>query len=212
MCFVPAAREGWAHGGTRREKGLRAALWAPPEHGEREGNTAHPSGVHVPAVPRQSRGPNSQGSPRTRGVARSASPRGTAQRGARGQDRAAAAPPLASGRRGRGDSSTRRHRDTGTAAPSPERGGAPAANTRREQDGGRGRKERGTEKGSAAPRDGAGPPADGRARPLHLHRSGAWRARAPGSRSLTGEQQSPLPRGRERCSGTQTRDAALPNA
>lgn len=51
----------------RREKGHRVARWAAAEHGEREGNTAHPSRVRVAAVPQEHRGPASQGSPRTRG-------------------------------------------------------------------------------------------------------------------------------------------------
>lgn len=51
----------------RREKRLRVARGATPEHGEREGNTAHPSGARVTATPGESRGPASQGSPRKRG-------------------------------------------------------------------------------------------------------------------------------------------------
>lgn len=105
------------------------------------------------------------------------------------------------------DAATAGHGDSGTQeerAPSPERGGAPAANTRREQDGGRGRKERRTEKGSAAPRDGASPPADGWALPPHLHRGGGYGAQGFLGVVVSRQQQSPALRGRERCPVTQT--------
>lgn len=71
----------------RREKGLRAARWAAPEHGER--NTPHPSRARVTgsvtgSVTAGEPRPREPGQPPHKGVARSASLRGTAQHGPRG--------------------------------------------------------------------------------------------------------------------------------
>ncbi|CAN8217240.1 unnamed protein product [Coccothraustes coccothraustes] len=191
MCFVPGttrgragAGHGSAHGGTPRAagEGAQGGSLGSPEHGEREGNAAHPSGARATAVPRESRGPASQGSPRTRGsLARPLlGERPSTAQGDRTELPRRPARLRPAGTRRYRDAATVGHGASGTReerAPSPERGGAPAANTRREQDGGRRRKERRTEKGSAAPRDGASPPADRRARPPHLHRGGGLLAR-----------------------------------
>lgn len=174
MCFVPgtggrsaAARHGSAHGGTPGAAGERAqggSLGSPRARGaggehdsslkspcnrecNRECNRGRAAVPRVRAAPAQggrSLGLSSESGPaRPKGV-------GPSCRGARPtSERREVAIPR------HGHSGTRERR-----APSPERGGAPSTNTRREQDGGRGRKERRTEKGSAAPRDGARPPAD----------------------------------------------------
>lgn len=125
--------------------------------------------------PRREPRPREPGQPPQKGVARSASPRGTAQRGARGQDQAAAAPrPPQVG----GNAAIPGHGDTGTQeqrAPSPERGGAPATNTRREQDGDRGRKERRTERKEASHHVRAPTrPRIGGSAHSYLHRGGGW--------------------------------------
>lgn len=173
----------------RREKRLRVprAQGAGGEHG---------SSLRSPCNrdPRREPRPREPGQPPQKGVARSASPRGTAQRGARGQDEAAAAPrPPQVG----GNAAIPGHGDTGTQeqrAPSPERGGAPATNTRREQDGDRGRKERRTERKEASHHVRAPTrPRIGGSAHSYLHGGGAGRARPPGTCSLQGATVTGVP-------------------
>lgn len=114
-----------------------------------------------------------------------------------------------------GDAATAAHGDTGTRERRPPHLSAaePPLPTRGENKMAAGEGKRGAQR-KEAPRHVTAPARPRMGGPAHFIyiEVGAWRARAPGSRSLTREQQSPLPRGRERCSGTQTRDAALPNA